>query len=481
VIGQSIFDFIHLEYKEEMASRLLEIYKRRNAPLQVELKIVRPDGSIIDVEVSTIPISHMGKDAGLSLLRDITERKMAEEKRRLSEQIVLASESRYFRLQTSLDRFSRDLIGVMKITEMERLFIKEVQRVLKTEHVCLMQIGRENQVDVNYGNPDIPDQLVEDILERIHTAPLCEYVEIRNGCFMKIGEFKGKSYLLCFNKQPQLLNITSKRVWLKTIGRYVSVLYDNFRLIEDLTAELEQITASKAAPPRLLRVLFSLSENERKRLSQDLHDSALQEQIIWYRKLEQLSMDLSIPQNFQDQLQMITQGLLDVVYQIRITCNELRPPMLKEAGLVPSLEALFKFTQLRSNYLINFESSEFRYHIDDNLSIGIYRIVQELLANATKHSHAKRVHFNLSSHFDSIRMSYLDDGVGIDYSGIQDTFTHMGVYGIKERVRSMDGKIEFDSSPNHGLSVCIYIPAPLGVMEENNTGEVLHNDPSTSN
>lgn len=288
---------------------------------------------------------------------------------------------------------------------------------------------------------------------------------------MKIGEFKGKSYLLCFNKQPQLLNITSKRVWLKTISRYVSVLYDNFRVIEDLTTELEQITTNKIAPPWLLRVLFNLSENERKRLSQDLHDSALQDQIIWYRKLEQLTTDQSVPHNLQDQLRLITQGLLDVIYQIRITCNELRPPMLKEAGLVCSLEALFKFTQLHSNYLIHFESSDFRHNINDNLSIGIYRIFQELLANATKHSHASRVQFILSSYLDSIRMSYVDDGVGVDYSRIQDTFTHMGVYGIKERVRSMDGKIAFHSSPKNGLSVSIFIPVPLVTIEDNNTDE----------
>jgi two-component system sensor histidine kinase ComP len=477
VIGSHPLDWIHLDDREQVKGRIEATLMNGYSPLG-EYRINRLDGKVIDVAASSL--YDCQTESVLIVLQDITARKQAEEERGISEQIILASENRYFRLQTSLDSFSRDLIGVMKTTEMERLFINEVKRILKTEDVCLMEVDRENQMVVKSGNPDIPDLLAEAIMQKIHTAPICENVEIRNGCFMKIGEFKGKSYLLCFNKRPQLLNITSKRVWLKTIARYVSVLYDNFRLIEDLTMELEQITTNKVAPPWLVRLLFNLSENERKRLSQDLHDSALQEQIIWYRKLQQLSMDRLVPQNIQDQLQLITQGLMDVIYQIRITCNELRPPMLKEAGLVSSLEALFKFTQLRSDYLIHFESSKFRHHINDELSIGIYRIIQELLANATKHSNARRVHFILSSHFNSIRMSYDDDGMGIDDNIIQDTFTHTGVYGIKERVRSMDGKIEFRSSPNNGLSVFITIPAPMGVMEDTNTDEVTHHDPSAS-
>jgi two-component system sensor histidine kinase ComP len=246
---------------------------------------------------------------------------------------------------------------------------------------------------------------------------------------------------------------------LKTITRYVCVLYDSFRLIEDLTKELERATIDKASPAWMLRLLFNLSENERKRLSQDLHDAALQEQIIWYRKLEQLCNDDSIPVELRKQLEEITEGLLDVIYQIRITCNELMPPMLKQEGLVSSLEVLFEFTQIRTDYSIQFNSAGFDDTLNDIQLIGIYRIVQELLANATKHSEATQVSITLSCQESQIHLTYEDNGVGMDVNKLSgQSFNQMGVYGMTERVRSMDGTMEIRSSLNNGLAVVISIP-----------------------
>ena len=92
--------------------------------------------------------------------------------------------------------------------------------------------------------------------------------------------------------------IDAKKIWLETISRYASVLYDNFRVIEDLTRELENLGLShQIMPVWLLRLMLHLSENERKRLSQDLHDAALQEQIIWYRKLNLIASIVSLPRD----------------------------------------------------------------------------------------------------------------------------------------------------------------------------------------
>ncbi|MBP1154509.1 PAS domain S-box-containing protein [Paenibacillus sp. PvP091] len=459
MIGRPIMDFIHPDYKESTALRLAGVYEQRSTSPLVEQKDVRMDGTIIDVEVIATSIPYKGKFAGLTLIRDITERKKIEEDRKRAVQLIRQSEDRYIRLQNSLDAFSLDLFGVMKVSEMEQRFVKEVQAVLKSAHVCLIEVDRNNHVVQKSGNYDIPETLLKDIVNSGQRYPICEIIEASEGCFLKIGEIRGRCHILCIGEKALALSIKPKRVWLKTITRYVSVLYDSFRIIEDLTKELEQSVAQHVAPPWLLRVLFNLAENERKRLSQDLHDAALQEQIIWYRKLDLLSTDQSVPQELREQLQQMAQGLLDVIYQIRITCNELRPPFLKEEGLVSSLEALFEFTQLRTNYCIEFDAAAFHHTLNDHLLIGIYRIVQELLANATKHSNASKIQVTLSSFPDRVELNYEDDGIGMDLTEMEDSFNSMGVYGMKERVRSMDGKIELHSSPNEGLAIFISIPA----------------------
>jgi PAS domain S-box-containing protein len=434
LIGKNIFNWAHPEYLSLTKERMHEIYKEPYKILfPVEQKVVRSDGTIIDVEVTASSILYKGKVACISVFRDISDRKKADEDREHTEKIIRESEERYFRLQMSLDQFSQDLFGVMKISHMEQRLLREVRDTLQITNIDFIA------VESNYDK-------------------LCEIIETEQGYSLKIGESRGKSYLLSINEKTLLLEISSIRVWLETITRYVSVLFDHFLLIEDLTKDLELAASKQVAPTWLLRFMFNLSENERKRLAQDLHDSALQEQIIWYRKLDLLLGEKSINGDLRELLEQIAEGLLDVIYQLRIICNELRPPALINEGLISSLETLFEFTQLRTNYQIYFESEGFTHKLDDEVLIGLYRIVQELLANAAKHSFATEVRITLASEDNHIHLDYIDNGIGMNLFG-EDSLTSMGIYGMKERVRSMDGTIVFHSPDKKGLAVNISIPA----------------------
>lgn len=393
-----------------------------------EHRIIHSSGEIRWLNIQIIPYMDESKSVTRldGIVIDITARKQAELD-------LLESEERYLRLQTSLDQFSHDLFGIMKFSHMEQRFLKEVRDILHVSNISLVEVEHNDD-------------------------KLCEIIETEKGFTIKIGETKGKSCLLCMNEKPITLMNTSIRVWLETITRYVSVLYDNFLLIEDLTKELEQSASKQIAPTWLLRFMFRLSENERKRLAQDLHDTALQEQIIWYRKLDLLLKDRLIIGGDEKQLRQITEGLLDVIYQLRITCNELRPPMLIKDGLASSLETLFDLTQLRANYRIHFDAEHFNQKLNDDTLIGLYRIVQELLANASKHSSATEVRILISSLDEYVQLEYEDNGIGMDVMRTENSFENMGIYGMKERVRSMEGRIQIRSSMNNGLAVFISIP-----------------------
>jgi len=442
------------------------VYERGATATLVESQIIQLDGTVIDIEVVTAPIPYIGDHTALTIIRDITEEKRAERERKAAEKLIRESEERYFKLQMSLDRFSSDLFGMVKISELNARIVEEIQKVLKTGKVSLVTMNcGSSEFCIVGGAEDFSKDVLYAICDRHpERLPLCKLHETPDGYFVKIGEINGEHSMIYIGEKASLLKYEAKKIWLETISRYVSVLYDNFRVIEDLTSELEKLGSSRQ-PIWLLRVMLHLSENERKRLSQDLHDAALQEQIIWYRKLNQIVTDTELPPKLRGQLEEIEQGLLDVIYQIRITCNELRPPLLKEEGLERSLEALFEFTQLRTNYAISFEGSGFEEDLSDDRLIGLYRIVQELLSNATKHSNATEVKLSLSTRLGKVILNYEDNGIGMGPEELEklekqrDHFSSMGIRGMKERVRCMNGTIAFGSAASGGLSVSISVTA----------------------
>jgi signal transduction histidine kinase len=238
----------------------------------------------------------------------------------------------------------------------------------------------------------------------------------------------------------------------------VTILYDNLHLIQDLMLRLETMVAGRETPKWMLRLLFKLSEKERASLSSDLHDSVLQDLIIWYRKLESLHSRNIFDSGIQSELVRIEEGLLDAIHQIRITCNELRPPFLLKMGLVQSLKSLFAYTGMFSNYEIRFAANQDEAALGEEQIIGLYRIVQELLNNATKHSNAATVEMELTEQLDGLCFTYSDDGVGMDMSAYENSFQHMGISGIEKRVLSLDGEMSIRTALKEGFHVRICIP-----------------------
>ncbi|MFD2330204.1 PAS domain S-box protein [Cohnella sp. GCM10020058] len=454
-----IFGMLHPDDVDQALSCLSKVYRNAGPSAPVEHRIIRMDGSFVDVEFNTGPVPYRGGIAGISVLRDISERKQAEIQRLETERLVRENGELYVRLQNSLDCFSSALFGMVKVSEMEERLVRVVREVLVTEDVCLLEVRSGRRSFLRGGNR-MPGWLDELPKAWCAELPLCRVVDRPAGYLIRIGDIRRSAYVLCVGERPEALQLEQVRIWLETICRYVSVLYDNFLVIEDLTREVESASSQKAVPSKLLRLLFKLNEHERKRLAQELHDSALQEQIVWYRKAEQMLADPMLDPDIRGKLQSIAEGLLDVMYQIRMMCIDLRPPMLKEAGLASSLASLFELTQLRADYAIDYQLGDIGQALcEEDQMLGIYRVVQELLANASKHSQATRVKISLAASSGFIHLLYEDNGVGMDIEKAGSAFASMGVYGMKERVHSMSGQIVFCSAPNDGLSISIRIPA----------------------
>ena len=144
----------------------------------------------------------------------------------------------------------------------------------------------------------------------------------------------------------------------------------------------------------------------------------------------------------KDDLLDLKERILDNIHLIRETCNELRPPFLSELGIIESIHHLFDQTKLRSNFILNFELDSSLQMIKKEYELPLYRVVQELLNNAMKHSEASQVNISLTQHNQNLVRLYQDNGVGMDITKLKDSFETIGLSGIKERIKSIGGTIE---------------------------------------
>ncbi|MGO4545881.1 ATP-binding protein [Paenibacillus sp. 2TAB23] len=362
--------------------------------------------------------------------------------------------------QDSLDRFSRKIARVMKQGDLEAVLKQEISELLPVKRITFLLVEQsENTV---YPMGEHPEELItaEFLLGTVNSLQVGELIELPYGLGLVIGRQRSRYHILWIGLKTNHTRFNSDELrWLKTMSNYASIVFENLYLIEGLIEDLEsEVRKEHSTSPWVLRLLFCLSENERRKLAADLHDSALQDQLLWYRKLEAIMMDYPISDSLGRELEDIKEGLLDVIHQIRETCNELRPPLLKEMGVVEAVESIIEHTQMRVNFAVDFRAKPFNRPLNEEQITAIYRIVQELLRNADKHSQAKLVILELELRQGTIYFRYQDDGIGMDVNQMIVSFEHMGLSGIKERVTGLEGDITFYSQSGNGLEVVILLP-----------------------
>ncbi len=265
------------------------------------------------------------------------------------------------------------------------------------------------------------------------------------------------SFLYCSHKIDGTNLNPIERSWFKTIANYSHLLLTNQYTIENVVQELSDLKEGNTHYSEWLsKFLFSYSEKERVRLAGDIHDAVLQELTIINSRLATLSKKTLATETIKD-IQDIQELVLDCIFTTRETCNELVPPFLFEFGLIRAIENLIVKKHLDVNFHITFTHDGFS---DKNLSedyvIALFRITQELFTNAQKHSKADNVQLTLSKNHDNINFYYNDDGIGLDLSNINaDTKRFSGMISIIERIKSLNGEIEFSSEQGLQIEICL--------------------------
>ncbi|RXT04538.1 PAS domain S-box protein [Ammoniphilus sp. CFH 90114] len=448
---QMTYHSVIMEDDLEQTTCIFKSVIEQGLPQNAEVKLICKDNSIKQISFCCIPITVNHQIIGVhGVAKDITEQKRAEI-------ALIQSEERYRSLHQSINRFLQDIHHLPKSNEVENRLIQEIRDVLKINDIGIIEMNEEKEIKLINGSLDLTKLNLPHYHAFIKQSLLINQFELKDEIAFVLGNKNNKLQILILRDKNLLLELDTKLDWLHIVIRYVQTLFDNFGTIEDLMRQLEAVAENPSPPRWVLKLLFNLSEKERIRLSADLHDSALQKQLLYYRRLNELLERKDHPPSTEDLIEF-KEGLLEVIYQIRRTCHELRPPFIKEMGLKRILERLIKQTQPDRNYQVFLKTSLDHYELREEITIQLYRIVQELLNNATKHSNASEVKIEINCEPTGIYLIYLDNGVGMKVSCSIDNFTYMGISGMKRRVEMLEGEFEIHSVLGRGVNVFIYIP-----------------------
>jgi len=207
------------------------------------------------------------------------------------------------------------------------------------------------------------------------------------------------------------------------------------------------------------RQLVLAQESERKRIASELHDGIAQTIGVMKYKIEtqianlsQLHPDIDLG-GFETLVDDI-RGLID---EIRRISNNLAPSVLSDFGIRVALEYLCKESsdesrKVQAQCANDIDESE----TPDLVKIAIYRVVQEALNNAVKHSQATEIKVRLDKTDHGVRLTIADNGIGFDSSKVargQELRSGSGLRNMRERVDATGGQIEFESRPGQGVII----------------------------
>lgn len=223
-----------------------------------------------------------------------------------------------------------------------------------------------------------------------------------------------------------------------------------------------QIETYRAGLRRYVGAITDSQEDERRRISRELHDETVQSLIAIGRRIELYEASEQDPARLA-QLEELHMMMDETVNSVRQISRDLRPLILDDLGIVPALRTLVRGVREGNDAVpaAKLEISGSPVQLSSEQELAVYRITQETLNNVRRHAHATHVEVCLAFDVDTLRLKVTDDGRGFDLPASLAELAeagHFGLMGIQERVWAAGGTLSIDSEPGQGTRISVTIP-----------------------
>jgi PAS domain S-box-containing protein len=418
-------DLIHPDDIQAVMKRLQERLEGKTENQSIVYKAIKKDGTIIHIEVYGMSTDYQGRLAVMGSMIDVTERIKAEDKLR-------TSEAEYRSL------FDNSIMGISQAYP-DGKFIrinKAYAEMYGYPDTATMMKDMSSSVKL-FSNPDDRKKVL-DILDKNGYMPPTE---------LELNRRNGEKFWALVSAR-QVKNDAGKLLFLQA---------EHIDITEQKLME-EELRKSKELLEKLNQHLVEVRENERHQIALNLHDdlgqklTAINLDIAWLKSRIGVQSK-SVKEKFEEMSSMIK----ETVESIRETSSLLRPAILFDLGIVAAIKSQLGSFEKQTGIKCHFYFEPEELDLEDRLALILYRILQESLTNIARHSGASASEIELVILKNKIEMIIEDNGKGIAKDKVN-SLESMGIAGMKERVKSANGKIVIRGEPGAGTRIKVIIP-----------------------
>ena len=412
-----------LLYENDRELYLTQIEKieslKEDETLEFEFRIVRNDSSVIWVRYAAIIFKR--DDQGkilqtLGILREITERKMAHQK-------LIESESKF----RNIFNTSTDGIAILD----------ENKKIIEANQSLIKLTGLKKEILFSTVFPT----LIENTMTKQITSSIENCHKRKSGNVIECNLIHSNS------------NLIPSEVEFKSIDYEGSIA---------VLALVHDISERKEAEKKIFDAIIVTEEKERETFAKNLHDDLgpLLSSIRMYLNSFQDTRDVGKQEYIIQQVNGILKQAIQCTKEVS---NDLSPHILTNYGLVSAIESFIaNFIDLIN---IEFSTNVINHRFENTIEMTVFRISKELINNTIKHANASNVSIVLNYANDKLIIWYADDGKGFNFEDNSDNSVGgMGVFNIKNRVKTLNGTIDFEKLPK-GINLNIEIPAKVKKMD----------------
>ncbi len=239
----------------------------------------------------------------------------------------------------------------------------------------------------------------------------------------------------------------------------VSVFAELYRKTRELETVNNELRVAEEHLRRLTGRLMQIQDAERRRVARDVHDGLGQYLVGVKMGIDQLARRLAHDPGSHENVCEISMLLNQAITETRTISHLLHPPLLDEIGLESALAVYTDGFAKRSGIAVSVGVAPDLGRLDSDIETALFRVVQECLLNVHRHSSSTTASVSLNRENGEIKLQVGDEGVGMTTTQDPDGMgLGVGLLGIRERIRQLNGKLEIFSNKGKGTTVVATIP-----------------------